>query len=228
MKIKNLLVSALLAAGAVSVQPASAAPVFADWTAADGTANTASGTLNGVSISLTTTAAPPSLFDANGGVTPFSVTNGTFAGYANGSYFNPSTALTDVISLNSSSNFLITFGAPISNVTLHLFQLADTLVAFDSAFTLQSSDGDLTVTATTVQGVIGSADDANGSLLFAGPISSLSWTASNQNFGDGVGIQFSVDAAAPGGASVPEPGSIALLGLAFAAAVGVRRRSRQS
>jgi PEP-CTERM motif-containing protein len=220
MRIKSLLVSTLITAGAISA-PTSSLAAFVDWTAIDATANTASGTLNSATVTLSTTANPASLFDPNGGVAGGN-DSGTSTAFANPVFFTPSIALTDTVDLNSSSSFLFTFSEAISNLTLHLAQLASTTVTFNAPFTLVSSDGDFLTTSNSIQGTDTSPDDANGSLLFSGPLSSLSWTASTPNFGDGVSIQFSVDAPA----AIPEPGSLGLLGLALAAAVGIRRRSR--
>jgi hypothetical protein len=160
----------------------------------------------------------PNAFDANGGVTSAVTTiNGSFTGY-NTSFFTPGVVSTDVIVGGSTSSYTISFGQPITNPTLHLWQLADTTLTFTNAFSLVSSDGGFTTTSNTIRGAQ-DQNDSNGSLLFSGTFSQLSWVASNGNSEDGVGLQISADQ------RVPEPGSLTLLGVALAA-LGFSRRRR--
>ena len=161
-----------------------AVPIFADWIDAN------NGMLGGATVSLA-------------GATSVG-TNGTFSGF-NSPYFTPPIASTDVFgTFPSSTSITLTFSQPISDLTLHIFQLANTTLNFNHSFILLSSDGDFTTTSNTIRGISTADDDANGSLLFAGPITSLTWFGSNANSGDGVGFQISANV-------VSEPPLIGLL-----------------
>jgi hypothetical protein len=106
--------------------------------------------------------------------------------------------------LGSSSSFAIHFSPPITNPTLHLFQLATSTLNFTNgtgsiSFTLVNSDGHFNLatgaSATAIQGQSIAASDANGSLYFAGTFSDIDWYVATPNQADGVDIQISVTSA---------------------------------
>jgi len=199
-KMKATFLFGVIVVVAVNISAA----VFTDFTTIDSSSETATGTLNGVSVVLECTRAQtrPGSGD-NGGVV---------AGVADGSsgvfalpVFTPSLTLGDNIVLGATSDFRITFTPPVSNITIHLSQLQANLLSFTSgsvpiAFTLLSSDGDFTSSAgnTAIQGSPGGGDDASGSLLFSGVFNEISWV-SQPGVGttistpdDGVWLQLSV------------------------------------
>ena len=175
---------------------------FVDWTSVDTTNQIASGTLGSVAVTLTTTVRVPNLF--SGGGILGGVIDGTALDYSN-NWYTPNIPLTDTIGLGSSSSFALHFAPPITNPTLHLFQLASTTWNFTDganpvSFTLVNSDGNFTIptgtSATAIQGKSVSGSDASGSLYFAGTFSDIVWYVTTPNQGDGVDIQISAPSAA--------------------------------
>ena len=176
---------------------------FVDWTSVDTTNQIASGTLGPVAVTLTTTTRVPNLF-SSGGIVSWTL-DGTAMDFSN-SWFTPNIPLTDTIGLGSSSSFAIHFSPPITNPTLHLFQLATTTLNFTNgagniSFTLVNSDGHFNLAtgaaATAIQGKSIAGSDASGSLYFAGTFSDIDWYVTTPNPGDGVDIQISVTPAPP-------------------------------
>lgn len=194
----------LLAAAIAFIATPAPAATFADVVTVDLVSENATGVLAGVAFTVQSTrAAPRPITGDNGGVVS-AITDGTSTAFASG-VFTPSLPLGDSVLLGAASDFRITFAQPISNITLHIWQLQANRLSFTSrgipvAFTLLSSDGDFTVSggSTAIQGSSSSADDANGSLLFPGALSELSWTsavgvgANSNTPEDGIRIQASV------------------------------------
>lgn len=195
-----------VAAGVRAVAARGQAPdvEFADWTAVvvSGTADdVATGTLLGHSITLT-----------GGFISPEgqSVVNGTWNAF-NTDDFTPPIALTDMLQIGeqagvASNNYVLAFGAPVTNPRLHLFSLGSTLT-FAGAVQIVKLSGDdtFTVSGATVNGVPvsqpGSADP-NGTVELVGIFSSIAFTARHpQTFADGVPMTV----LAPIPAFTPEP-----------------------
>jgi len=174
---------------------------FVDWTSVDTTNQIATGTLGSVAVTLTTTTRVPNLF-SSGGILG-GILDETSLDFSN-HWFAPNIPLTDSIGLASSSSFALHFSPPITNPTLHLFQLATTTWNFTDgfnpiSFTLVNSDGNFTIatgaSATAIQGKSIAGSDASGSLYFAGTFSDINWYVTTPNPGDGVDIQISVTSA---------------------------------
>jgi hypothetical protein len=189
---------------AVSVTPVMQTNVFAEIIAFNTTTEIATGTLNGVAFTLQSTraAARPGSGD-DGGIVD-AITNNTSSAFS-AAAFTPAQALGDHLVLGAASDFRITFAQAVSNVTLHLYQLQANRLSFTTSgvpatFSLLSSDGDFTVSAsnTAIQGSPGNGDDASGSLLFAGAFTELAWTSATGSGttpstpDDGIGLQLSV------------------------------------
>ena len=194
---------------AVSAHDLHAAPDYADWlTPTNGLLGATQVTVQG------TTRAD------------ISVLNGSFTGFSNSAYFSPAIASTDAIGMQSAESFTLAFSQPVAGLAFHIWQLGDTTLNFSESFNLLSSDGDLVQIGNTLRGPGTSADDANGTIMFPGSMSSLSWFASDINFSDGIRIQLSANAQ-----PIPEPSTqlmftvaMLLLGLRMAS----RRQSRKT
>jgi len=134
----------------------------------------------------------------NGGIVPFGTLDGTSTIF-NSTNFTPPLVTGDSVALGGASDFRLTFDRPVTDLTLHLFQLANNKLSFTwgdgtpAAFRLLSSDGYLTPTnvSTAIKGR-DSFDNASGSMLFAGTFSELRWTSDHANVGDGFFLQLSV------------------------------------
>jgi len=194
---KSHLTLLLLAIGAGTFPASSSfgSGVYTHWTAYG--ANTATGLLGDSSVSLTTDIALYSYFTSP--VTD-ATTNGTFPGYGT-NYFTPSIPLTDTIGLAAGSSFTLTFQPPVTNPTLHIYQLSVNTWSFSDGtnpipFQLVSSDGNFTIptgsTNTTLTGSHGSGADASGSILFGGTFSRISWHSDDNISYDGADIQISI------------------------------------
>jgi hypothetical protein len=194
-----------LALDDVSAAPVAQTNIFAEYTAFDANAETATGVLNGVSFVLQATRAVsrPGTGD-NGGVVG-AITNNTSVLFNNTAVFAPALDSGDELILGAASDYRITFTQPVSNVTLHLYQLQANRLSFTTngapaSFSLLSSDGDFIVSPgnTALQGSPGGGDDASGSLFFPGTFTELSWISvfgtdtTSSTVEDGIRLQLSV------------------------------------
>ncbi len=135
--------------------------------------NNAVGTLNAVTV--TVNSADNDITAPGGAITfedAFFGPDGTFA--AN-----------EVPIIGGDDDITLTFSQPVSQLRLNIRQLSSNTLTFDQTFILLSSDGDFTVTSNTLTGLSQVGSDANGTLLFQGPLTTLSWTSNNAFPGDG-------------------------------------------
>lgn len=235
LRLTALMVPVLACPG---VAPAAFA--FADFTAVTPTTSvpgsgSATGTLNGVAFTLTSTFASPRSSGPDSGGIIGGVTNGTSTRFGNSSYFSPSQALGDDVLLGGASDFKLVFASAVTDVTIHIAQLESNTLSFTSggspvAFVLDKSDGDLTASAgnTKIQGSPGHGDDANGSLRFVGTFTEISWTAlrpvSGNTLQDGYWLQLSVSV--PDVVGVPAPAGWVLVAGAAPLLLGRRLAGR--
>ena len=198
--------------------------VWAHWTAANTNVGTASGTLGVDTVSET------------GALDLYTQINN----YGTNNYWTPASTFTngvaktipdttDALRFAGGSNFTytLTFAQPVTNLVLSLFSLGSwslsitNSLTFSDTFTLLSSGGDFwsptgyhTYMAQTATNVI-TGVEGSGSLLFAGTISSLSWTTERYENDAGFTV---------GALVVPEPAPVALLGFGGLALLYFRSR----
>ena len=211
--------SLMAAASCLALGSACAAPAtWTDWTSIS--TNTAVGTLGGVAVTATT----------NGG----SVMNGpsqtacgtnwwTGSAYTNGNLDNGPTAC-EQVGLNSAVSITVTFGSAVNDLYMALLSVGQpnfqVILDFDQALTIDSQGTGFWGSGPAVAGPGDTLamNEFHGVVRFAAPVTSMTFTSTGENwhaftFG-------TVDA------SVPEPGTLALVGLAMLGAGAMSRRQR--
>lgn len=224
MKRSRCIIAALAAACSFAVSGlATAVPViWADWTSADATS--AAGTIGGIGVSFSGNINPPA--QTAGGVNFWAVNPGIYTapGLDNG----PPDS--DIIRLTGGTGTglqTIMFSAPVENPVMAIMSLGQPSVQVqydfvDAPFDIRNSGpgffggGVLNELA----GDILQGFEGHGLIQFIGAFTSISFNMPFPEFWHGFQI------GVPGAAPVPEPGTLALLGLGLAGLGLVRRRRR--
>lgn len=210
----------ILAVGILTASPAATAVTvtWTDWTSIDGTS--AVGNIGGVTVTATATNGlmnGPSQTAC--GTNYWTQPNPTDPAYTGGSVSNAPTAC-EQVGLNSPVSITVSFSSPVNDLYMALLSVGQRDVTvtydFDTAFTVDSdgvgywSSGPYSLST----GHVISMSEFHGVLAFAGPVSSLSFTTTPSEYWHAFTF----------GTAVPEPGTLALLGLGLVGLGFARRR----
>lgn len=209
-----------------TAQSASAVVVdWTDWQTVSAEPDTVVGSINGVTVTYTGDYA----FVQTGVGTNYWTENGSPAPYTESSVVDNAPTASEMIALNYAASNVITFSEAILNPVMAIVSMGQPNLAvsydFDTDFTVLSSgvgywsyaNGGLpgTYIEDDAQDIL-TGYEFHGVIQFNGLISQISWTSTSENW-------HGITVGAPT-ASVPEPASLALLGLGLAGFGFLRRK----
>ncbi|MGH9281038.1 MAG: Ig-like domain-containing protein [Acidimicrobiales bacterium] len=161
---------------------------FIDFTAVDHVANTATGTLRGVTVGLSGSDITENGFIIDGTSTRF-----------DHPAFTPRLAVTDSVEVvgRTGNSYRFAFSQPVANPTMHLASLASTLTFAGITLGKVSGQDTLVASGSTVQGVLDDTSaftDANGTIRLFGVFEEIAFTTTlsaptQNNQGDGIYLQ---------------------------------------
>ena len=220
----------ILLSSSLALAPAAFADTITYAVINAGTASGTTGSIGGVNFTFT---GPYAFVDSSTSGQPdyFAQAAGVYTSAVAGNAPTDSS----LIALSDSGNLhTITFSTPVSNLIFDEFSLGGggttTSYTFDTPFTVLScgasseygggcfSSGSTGSTATVLTG-----NEANGTIEFSGPISSLSFTTANGEFWNGFDLGLATQTV-PTPAATPEPNSFILLGTGLLSICGAARR----
>jgi hypothetical protein len=223
-KISRLFCAASMTLALGSAQAAVVS--WADWTSLSGNQQSATGTMGGVNVTVSASAAMNGVSQLSGagncGTNYWTEPNAADRAYTGGNISNAPTPC-EQLGLSGGNLVTVTFSSAVNNLYMALLSVGQAGLPvtydFNQAFTIDSEGAGFWGNDTT-NGIMGVGDtltmrEFHGTLMFNAPVTSLTFSSTAEHWH---GFTF-------GSATVPEPSSVLLFGGALLAiGATVRRR----